>query len=97
MIISSNADVAGLGGFSGRESSVSVAWIASEARSGRLRWLLAEGQQSARLPGDTRTGSASAISVAESAGRRVTFTVDGRTVTMYDLRGRAAAILAAAR
>ena len=84
-------------GFSGRESSVSVAWIASEVRSGRLRWLLAEGQQSARLAGDTRSGSASAISTAESAGRRVTFTVNGTTVTMYDLRGRAAAILAAAR
>jgi 4-amino-4-deoxy-L-arabinose transferase-like glycosyltransferase len=97
VILSSAADVAGLGGFSGRESSVSVAWIATEVRSGRLRWLLDEGQQQSGLPGDTRTGSAAAISVAERAGRKVTFTASGRTVTMYDLQGRAAAILAAAR
>jgi 4-amino-4-deoxy-L-arabinose transferase-like glycosyltransferase len=96
-ILSADADVAGLGGFSGRESSVSVAWIAMEVKNGRLRWLLDEGQQTRRLPGDTRSGSTAAIGVAEGAGRRVTFTVGGTTVTMYDLRGRAAAILAAAR
>ena len=94
-ILSSDANVAGLGGFSGRESSVSTAWIANEVRQGRLTWLLDDGQTTAALPGDTRTGSAAAIAAAESAGRRVTFTVDGTTVTMYDLSGRAAAILAA--
>jgi 4-amino-4-deoxy-L-arabinose transferase-like glycosyltransferase len=95
-ILSSNADVAGLGGFSGRESSVTVSWLASEVAHGKLRWLLAEGSQSMRLPGDTRTGSTSAITIAESVGRKVTFTSGGTTVTMYDLRGKAAAILAAA-
>jgi 4-amino-4-deoxy-L-arabinose transferase-like glycosyltransferase len=50
VILSSDADVAGLGGFSGRESSVSVAWIATEVRSGRLRWLLDEAQQSPGSP-----------------------------------------------
>ena len=67
-----------------------------EVKDGRLRWLLDEGQQFGGLPGDTRTGSASAISIAESVARKVTFTADGTTVTTYDLHGRSAAILAAA-
>ena len=96
-ILSSDADVSGLGGFSGRESSVTVAWIAMEVRDGRLRWLLDEGTQTSLLPGDTRTGSAAAISAAESVGRKVKFTADGTKVTIFDLQGRAAAILAAAR
>src|SRR5438105_5036742 len=33
-ILANGANVAGLGGFSGRESSVSAAWIAGEVRSG---------------------------------------------------------------
>jgi hypothetical protein len=91
-ILAVNGDVAGLGGFSGRESSVSARWLAMEVRDGRLRWLLGAGSQAGGLPGDTRTGSEHAIAVAESVARKVT--VDG--VALYDLRGRAAAILAAA-
>ena len=41
-IIESDAEVAGLGGFSGRESSVWVAWLAQRVRSGQLRWVLGE-------------------------------------------------------
>lgn len=41
-IISQDAEVAGIGGFSGRESSVSVSWLAQEVRAGRIRWLLDE-------------------------------------------------------
>ena len=43
-IISSDANVAGLGGFSGRESTVSASWLAMEVRDGRLRWILADSQ-----------------------------------------------------
>ncbi len=46
---------------------------------------------------DGRTGSAKAFAIAEKVGRKVTFTVDGQSVTMYDLQGKASAILAAAR
>jgi len=35
-ILSSDGDVAGLGGFSGRESSVTVKWLASEVAADRL-------------------------------------------------------------
>ncbi len=98
VILSSNGNVAGLGGFSGRESSVSASWLAMEVRAGRLRWLLVDSGQGASLPGDTRTGSQDAFNIAERVARAATFTTTGGTkVTMYDLRGRASAILQAAR
>lgn len=95
-ILSSDANVAGLGGFSGRESSVSVSWLASEVRSGRLRWVLADQGQGISLPGDTRTGSQAALGAVERACPAVTIsTGSGTRVTLYDCSGRAAAILKA--
>jgi 4-amino-4-deoxy-L-arabinose transferase-like glycosyltransferase len=93
-ILSSNANVAGLGGFSGRESSVSVSWLAAEVASGHLRWVLADTGQGRGAPGDTRTGSQAAMSIVAQTCRSVSFTTAGGTkVTMYDCRGRSAAIL----
>jgi 4-amino-4-deoxy-L-arabinose transferase-like glycosyltransferase len=46
-IIASGASVAGIGGFSGRETEVSRAWLAQEVRSGRLRWFMVEEQGAA--------------------------------------------------
>jgi 4-amino-4-deoxy-L-arabinose transferase-like glycosyltransferase len=67
-IISQDANVAGIGGFSGRESSVGVAWLAQRVRSGAIRWVLAEETGSGpRLPGDTRAGSHSALSAVARA------------------------------
>jgi 4-amino-4-deoxy-L-arabinose transferase-like glycosyltransferase len=56
-IISEGADVAGIGGFSGRESSVSVSWLAQEVRDGKIRWLLDEEgtSTSASSTGSTQT------------------------------------------
>ncbi|HEY4823510.1 MAG TPA: hypothetical protein VIH49_00575, partial [Solirubrobacteraceae bacterium] len=74
-IIASGAKVAGIGGFSGRESSVTTAWLAQRVRSGAIRWVLGEqsGTQSARgLPGDTRAGSKAAITAVEKACKKVT-------------------------
>jgi hypothetical protein len=144
-IIASDANVAGLGGFSGRESTVSVKWLAMEIKSGHLRWLLDEssttgatagvgggfpgfgggstsggstsggstsggtpagGSTTRGVPGfgsrgggssDNRDGSEKTIALAEKVGRKVTFTTSsGTKVTMYDLRGKAAALLSAA-
>ncbi|MBV9423221.1 MAG: hypothetical protein JOZ98_09935, partial [Solirubrobacterales bacterium] len=84
------------GGFSGRESTVSVAWLASEVKSGRMRWVLVDQAQRISLPGDTRTGSEAALSAVERACPAVTIsTGSGTQVTMYDCSGRAAAILKA--
>jgi 4-amino-4-deoxy-L-arabinose transferase-like glycosyltransferase len=96
-IISSNAEVAGLGGFSGRESSVSASWIAQEVAAGRLRWVIVDETQGGGLAGDTRTGSQTAMNVVASTCRKVTLNTSGSTVTMYDCQGRAAAILGAAK
>ncbi|HEX3831557.1 MAG TPA: glycosyltransferase family 39 protein [Solirubrobacteraceae bacterium] len=98
-IISSDANVAGLGGFSGRESTVSAQWLAMEVRDGRLRWIVADSQGGGGFGGfggDSRQGSAAALAIAEKVGRKVTFTSGGTQVTMYDLQGSASAILAAA-
>jgi 4-amino-4-deoxy-L-arabinose transferase-like glycosyltransferase len=74
-IIASGAKVAGIGGFSGRESDVNVAWLAQRVSSGSIRWVLAEqtGQAGgARLPGDTRAGSKAAMTAVAKACRKVT-------------------------
>jgi hypothetical protein len=96
-ILSSDANVAGLGGFSGRESTVTAQWLAMEVRNGKLRWLVAD--QSGGFGGfgaDSRQGSRAALAIAEKVGRKVTVTSNGTTVTLYDLQGKASAILAAA-
>ena len=135
-IVAGETNVAGIGGFSGVESSVSPSWLAMEVRAGRLRWIVADtgGRRCRRRRGrraspacsavglavpaaarsaasagsgpgrrrrggiaDGRTGSAKAFAIAEKVGRKVTITVDGQSVTMYDLQGKASAILAASR
>ncbi len=97
VIVSADANVAGLGGFSGRESSVTAAWTAMEVRDGRLRWVINDGAEDFRARGDTRTGSAKALSIVAKTCRPVTVrTSNGLSLTMYDCKGRAAAILAAA-
>ena len=87
-IISQGAKVAGIGGFSGRESDVSVAWLAGEVSSGHIRWVLADERRRAagrpgtgRLPGDTRTGSSVAIAAAAKACRKATLTSSGSSGT----------------
>jgi 4-amino-4-deoxy-L-arabinose transferase-like glycosyltransferase len=94
-ILHSGADVAGLGGFSGRESSVTASWLASEVGSGHLRWVLADGNQGLRLAGDARTGSQAALQAVQKACRAVSLKTSGGTATMYDCSGRASAILQA--
>ncbi len=97
-IVSANANVAGLGGFSGRESTVRVAWLAQEVRSGRLRWILTDNTSGLRSGADTRSGSRSALSVAARRCRAVTLPSTAQAQgKMYDCGGRASAILEAAQ
>ncbi len=107
-IISKNADVAGIGGFSGRESDVSVAWLAQEVRAGKIRWVLAEegaGRGGPGLPGDTRVGATTAMAAVAKVCERVTVsgaaaggTTEatgggvGAEATLYDCQGRSAAL-----
>jgi hypothetical protein len=93
-ILSSYANVAGLGGFSGRESTVTAAWLASEVRAGRLRWVLTDGTQGLRLPGDNRQGSQTALEAVQKGCRAISLSSGAGTI--YDCRGRASAILQSA-
>jgi hypothetical protein len=74
-IIEGGAEVAGIGGFSGKESSVSVQWLEERIESGAIGWIYTSGsaagfggaggpgggQSSGGPGGDSRTGSESAI------------------------------------
>jgi 4-amino-4-deoxy-L-arabinose transferase-like glycosyltransferase len=102
-IILQDANVAGIGGFSGRESAVSVAWLAEAVAAGKIRWVLGgTGAAGAgrSLPGDARAGSKAAIAAVESACVRVSLSTGASATTgqssgstsstLYDCRGRAA-------
>jgi 4-amino-4-deoxy-L-arabinose transferase-like glycosyltransferase len=89
-IISSGADVVGIGGFSGRETSVSATWLAGEVAAGRIRWVVTNGGGFGGPFGrDTRTGATTALDAAAKVCRATSVT------GLYDCAGRAAAIAAA--
>jgi 4-amino-4-deoxy-L-arabinose transferase-like glycosyltransferase len=83
-IIQSGVNVAGLGGFSGRESEVSVSWLTQAVRDGRIRYVLVD-STSGGLPNDGRAGSSAVMTAAAKAGKKVLTTSGG---TLYDLQGR---------
>src|SRR3954470_7151238 len=65
-IISSNARVAALGGFSGRESEVSVSWLADAVRAGKIRWVLTDRGAGGGLPHDSRVGSSKLMDAGDA-------------------------------
>ncbi len=79
--------VAGLGGFSGRESEVSVGWLARAVRDGRIRYVLTDSSGGGFRDG--RVGASELMAAVQQAGRQTS--VSG----LYDLRGRADQLLAA--
>jgi 4-amino-4-deoxy-L-arabinose transferase-like glycosyltransferase len=88
-IIRSGAAVAGLGGFSGRESEVSVSWLAQEVAAGHIRYVLTD-STGGGMGNDGRVGASALMSVVQKVGGQTT--VSG----LYDLQGTAAALTAAA-
>jgi len=79
-ILDEDANVAGIGGFSGRESEVSVSWLAQEVRSGKIRWVLDEqssGAPGGGLRGDTRTGAKTAMAAVARECEAVTLSSSG--------------------
>jgi hypothetical protein len=99
-IIQEHAEVAGIGGFSGRESDPSVKWLAEEVRAGKIRWVLAEsqGQGAGFGPSDSRKGSKTAMAAAAKACTAVTLesrsssSSTSSAGTLYDCSGRASAL-----
>jgi 4-amino-4-deoxy-L-arabinose transferase-like glycosyltransferase len=96
-IVDGNTNVAGIGGFSGRESDVSVSWLAQEVRAGKIRWVLDEqssgsGGPGGGLRGDTRTGAKTALA---AVARECEAATTSSATTLYDCAGRAAQLASA--
>lgn len=73
-IIESGAEVAGIGGFSGKETSVSAEWLEAAIESGRIAWILdgggiggMGGGPGGGIGGDTRQGSEDAIATVTAS------------------------------
>ncbi|HEY6692307.1 MAG TPA: hypothetical protein VI006_05615, partial [Solirubrobacteraceae bacterium] len=84
-LITSGANVVGIGGFSGRESQVTTEWLADAVESGKIRYVLTTG--GGGLPNDGRTGADDVLAAVEAVGKPVS-SVDG----LYDLHGLADAL-----
>jgi 4-amino-4-deoxy-L-arabinose transferase-like glycosyltransferase len=96
-IIREGASVAGIGGFSGRESDVSASWLAHEVSSHEIRWVLAEqsaGGFGGHLPGDTRTGAQTAMTAAAKVCTKAPVSTSSATGAgaLYDCQGHAQAL-----
>jgi hypothetical protein len=88
-LIRSGADVAAIGGFSGRESQVSIAWLADAVQQGRIRWVLTDGGNG--MPQDGRIGSSEVMAAVAQVGTSTS--IEG----LYDLSGHADDLRALAR
>jgi 4-amino-4-deoxy-L-arabinose transferase-like glycosyltransferase len=86
-LITSGADVAALGGFSGRESQVSTAWLADAVEDGRIRWVVASA--AGGMGNDGRIGASEVMAAVEAVGVPV-----GEVDGLYDLQGTADALRA---
>jgi hypothetical protein len=87
-LIATGADVAAIGGFSGRESQVSIAWLADAVQSGQIRWVLTSGDG---MPQDGRIGASQVMAAVARVGTKV-----GSVSGLYDLQGKASALRALA-
>jgi hypothetical protein len=87
--------VAGIGGFSGRESEVDAQWLANAVRNGQIRWVLGSSGNGFGS-NDGRVGSSKVMAAVEQVGRKVTITSGSSTITLYDLSGKADALAAIA-
>jgi 4-amino-4-deoxy-L-arabinose transferase-like glycosyltransferase len=87
IITRTGADVAGIGGFSGRESDVSVAWFADVVERGQIKWVLigGPGRYGAR---DGRIGSGTVMWTVTQVGAKTPVR------KLYDVSGRADALRA---
>jgi hypothetical protein len=90
-IIAQDAKVAALGGFSGRESEVSVSWLAQAVESGQIRYVLTDGSGFAGPGNDSRVGSSKVMAAVAATCKQTS--VSG----LYDCQGSAAALAGASQ
>jgi hypothetical protein len=91
----------GVGGFSGRESELSVSWLADAVRVGKIRWVLTDGGGFGGRDG--RTGRTTVMAaVAQTCtpvspgGSSSSTTATTSGSGLYDCPGRADALASAA-
>jgi hypothetical protein len=85
-IIDSGSDVVAIGGFSGRESQVTIQWFAEQVAAGKIRWVVAD--SGGGMPNDGRMGSGEVMAAVAKTCKAVTTSAG----TIYDCRGSAAAL-----
>jgi 4-amino-4-deoxy-L-arabinose transferase-like glycosyltransferase len=83
-IINSGSNVVAIGGFSGRESQVSIKWFAQQVAAGKIRWVVAD--SGGGMPSDGRPGSKDVMSAVAQTCKPITTSAG----TMYDCQGYAA-------
>jgi hypothetical protein len=88
-IITSGANVVAIGGFSGRESEVSVSWFANAVQSGSIRWVIGD-SGGGGMRQDTRVGASKVLAAVAQTCPKIT--TGG--VTLYDCQGQANALSA---
>jgi hypothetical protein len=86
-IIQSGANVVAIGGFSGKESQVSISWFAQQVAAGKIRWVVAD-SSGGGMRNDGRTGSQDVMAAVAKTCKAIT-TSSG---TIYDCQGSAAAL-----
>ena len=69
-IITSGANVVAIGGFSGRESQVSIEWFAQQVAAGKIRWVVAD--SGGGMPSDGRTGSEDVMAAVAQTCKAIT-------------------------
>jgi 4-amino-4-deoxy-L-arabinose transferase-like glycosyltransferase len=108
-IIHQDYDVAGIGGFSGRESDPTIAWFAGEVGDGRIRWVYNEGTGNFGSASDGRAGDTRILDAVARVCPQVN-TVSGARIKagtfpasqidysrgLFDCAGEAAALAARA-
>jgi 4-amino-4-deoxy-L-arabinose transferase-like glycosyltransferase len=90
-IITSGANVAALGGFSGRESEVTVSWLANAVKTGHIRFVLTDSGGFAGPGRDGRVGASKVMSAVAKTCKKTS--VSG----LYDCQVSAAALAGASQ
>jgi 4-amino-4-deoxy-L-arabinose transferase-like glycosyltransferase len=98
-IINDDANVAGIGGFSGRESDPTISWFADQVRSGHIRWVYETGAFGFSSPADGRAGATAVLdaaakvcTAADTSSSSTLSDAIGSGSTLYDCAGKAAAL-----
>jgi hypothetical protein len=96
-IIDSDTNVAALGGFSGRESEVSVSWLADAVRAGKIRWVVVDASGGNGPGADGRVGARTAMTAVAATCKKIPASAyaSGRGSTggaLYDCNGFANAL-----